>query len=447
MKVHARVLLISLALLAPLQGFAEEYALRTEDSTGRADLTLGETPKLVLRLAGAPAETLEGVEVVGGYLFTAKRADLQPRNSSGITGALSLGKVDVAEVLASSLKLREGPSTSGRQIDRVRRGEQVEVLEERDGWVRVRSKWSEGWIKARGERDYLERKRLERMEYVGGKRSVFIKRAGRGWRGNLKRDASTEGPLTLRKAIKEQRGRKRILLVPDERHGNDGVAFRGYAEQVARTYAGQGYQSAIADVDCWEDVVDELQAASGAPYARVVFIAHGGWDGPVIRGQMGAAQVSPTQSPAVFAKFIQALKAGTQRQGRVLASSCHAGGTARGEASSNDYRWVHDLAAQTGRQVAGPAGFTSTEYTLRHTLAALEGRGTVAQEVHVARGAKVRVVAPGRTLASAKTMTAEEFSASRPTGQVASQGAASAANNLAEGRDAEPLDQAGAPRQ
>ena len=47
---------------------------------------------------------------------------------------------------------------------------------------------------------------------------------------------------------------------------------------------------------------------------------------------------------------------------------------------NNPYVWTDDLAARTGRVVAGPAGLTSTEYTLRGVKAALEGEGTVIQE-------------------------------------------------------------------
>ena len=452
MKVRALALLLALALLSPTpEASAKELAARTRGATGTAELTLGATPKLVLRLPGAPPEALEGSEVFGGYLFTAKREDLQPRNSAGITGALNQGKIDVAEVLAGGLRMRVGPTTEDREVDRLRRGEQVEVLEERAGWLRVRGRWTEGWVKARGKRDYLERKRLQQRNFVEGKRSVFIARAGRGWRGAIKEGSASGEALTLRQVVSPQRGRKRILVVPDERNSSDGVAFRSYAEGIARTYGAQGYQTAIADVDCWEDVVDELQAASGAPYARVVFIAHGGWDGPIFRGLVGATQVSPTQSGGVFTQFVAALEVGTQRQARVLASSCHAGGSSLGEKFGGDYRWVHDLAARTGRQVAGPAGPTSTEFTLRHALAGLEGRGTAAQELHVARGTKIRVVLPGRSLASAKTMTASEFSASRPSvppsgvSSGPSREAEAAAERVAGGRDPEPEDQAGAP--
>lgn len=403
------LLALLLAQLQPARAqarAAQSYLARTESATGTAELSLGAEPTLSLRLGGQAPQALEGLEVVGGYLFGPKRADLEPRSSAGIAGALRAKRVDVAEISASGLKVRSEPSTSGDEIWRLRRGDQVEVLEERGDWLRV----PHGWIKSKGKRPYVTRKRLPRAsELAQGEGVVFLRRAGRGWRGLR----GGMRPISLRVASPQARPGKRILIVPDERSAEDGGGFRAYAEQVGRAYKGQGYQVVIADVDCWLDVVDELQAARGTPYARVVFIAHGGWDGPIFRGGMGQSQVSPTEDKETFAKLIAALRVGTQRHGRVLVSSCHAAGSANHEGSGG-YRWVHDLAARTGRQVAGPAGTTSTEWTLRHALAGLEGRGTARQELHVARGTKVRVVRPGGTLAGARTMTAAEFKASRP---------------------------------
>ncbi len=47
------------------------------------------------------------------------------------------------------VNVRKGPSTAAERVGRISRGAEVETLEERRGWVRIRSGQVEGWVTAR----------------------------------------------------------------------------------------------------------------------------------------------------------------------------------------------------------------------------------------------------------------------------------------------------------
>jgi hypothetical protein len=64
--------------------------------------------------------------------------------------------------------------------------------------------------------------------------------------------------------------------------------------------------------------------------------------------------------------------------------------------------WAVDLARRSDRVVTGPAGSTSTEWSLRQVKAVLEGRGTVKQETIVGSSEGYRIVWPGRGLSAAR---------------------------------------------
>lgn len=221
---------------------------------------------------------------------------------------------------------------------------------------------------------------------------------------------------SLRAVIKEGDavvGRERLtrvraaLLVHastyDETHVS---AFRGYATRIARLYRDRGYVTGETMLGTSVDVVVErlLKAeADGQPFDRVVFIGHGGWDGPVLGkySEEGTHQASSHYNPEVFAKLVDAVKRGTTPAARIFSSSCHAGGSNVYEraAGRNEYVWTDDLAVRTGRIVAGPAGYTSTEYTQQHVLAVLEGEGRTVQEVRWASGTGSRTIKSKSTLA------------------------------------------------
>ena len=68
------------------------------------------------------------------------------------TPATQTSAVDVRNITAASVNVRGGPSTSFEVVDRLSRGEQVEVVEISDnGWARVRIQGDgvEGWMSAK----------------------------------------------------------------------------------------------------------------------------------------------------------------------------------------------------------------------------------------------------------------------------------------------------------
>lgn len=181
----------------------------------------------------------------------------------------------------------------------------------------------------------------------------------------------------------------------------EGAPFTGYARDVARFYAGRGVASEIVDADM-SRAIQRLQLAgrSGGRFERVVFISHGGWDGPMIGPQ-------PEQGSALFKQLAEALQAGTTSNAQVFVSACHAAGSNVYELADGRRkdRWSVGLARAARRTVAGPAGRTSTEYTVRHVQAVLEGSGTTAQEVWVASAAGIKQIKAGGTLAGARAVS------------------------------------------
>lgn len=190
----------------------------------------------------------------------------------------------------------------------------------------------------------------------------------------------------------------------DQTHVN---AFRGYATNLARMYRNRGYVTAETMLGTSIEVVVErlLRAeAEGQPFERLVFIGHGGWDGPVLGkySEDGHHQASSHYNPQAFAALVDAIKRGTTPAARIFSSSCHAGGSNVYElaAGRSEYVWTDDLAVRTGRIVAGPAGYTSTEYTQQHVLAVLEGEGVTVQEVRWASGTASRRIKARSSLAA-----------------------------------------------
>lgn len=404
---------------------ADDWAMKLEERhgerkneirKGRADLELGAEPSLTLREDGTEAVTMPGIEVFGGYLFAESReaiAAIMPQSGGMIAAISSVKQIQQATTVVPGLRVRSEPTTEGSQIvTNLRGGQRVEVLEVRDGWARVKVDYSkEGWAKISGSRTYLKLTNVPKLTSIQGARSIFLSKRGPGWQGQVKDGASWRGDIVLRDNTHATPTAKRVLVIADRRHNGDGGAFNVYAKRIKNTYGEQGYQTVIADVDSFEDVIDELNAARQAPYSRMMFISHGGWDGPVLHSHVGTRQVSGKYNEELYAEFVAAVKAGMTRDGKILNSSCHAAGTARDEEVSygSPYNWVHDLSHRTGLQVAGPAGKTSTEWTLQHALAALEGRGVTTQEVHVARGDQLRILWPGMNLRSARTIPLPEI--------------------------------------
>jgi SH3 domain-containing protein len=420
-----RLSLLALLMTCAAPAMADDWALKIEERhgdrkneirKGRADLRIEGEPNLTLKEDGAEAVAMPGIEVFGGYLFAESReaiAAIMPKSGGMIAAIKSVSEIQQATTVVPGLRVRSLPTTEGSQIvANLRGGQRVEVLEVKDGWAKVKVDYSkEGWAKISGSRTYLELSTVPKLTSIQGARSIFLSKRGPGWQGQVKEGASWQGDIVLRNNTHAAPTTKRVLVIADRRHSGDGGAFNVYAKRIRKTYGEQGYQTVIADVDSFEDVIDELKAATSAPYSRMMIIGHGGWDGPVLHSHVGTRQVSGKYNEELYAEFVEAVKAGMTRDGKILNSSCHAAGTARDEKVSygSPYNWVHDLAHRTGLQVAGPAGKTSTEWTLQHALAALEGRGVTTQEVHVARGDKLRILWPGMNLRSATTIDLPEI--------------------------------------
>ncbi|MBX3470902.1 MAG: hypothetical protein KF878_28885 [Planctomycetes bacterium] len=197
------------------------------------------------------------------------------------------------------------------------------------------------------------------------------------------------------------------LLVHAQTYDSSHVnAFRAYATTIARRYKSAGYVTAETLLGTSVEVVVErlLRAeAEGHPFERLVFIGHGGWDGPVLGtySDPGHRQASGVYNQEMFGTLVDAIRRGTTPAARIFASACHAGGSnvyERARPHDNKYVWTDDLAVRTGRIAAGPAGYTSTEYTERHVWAVLEGEGTTVQEVRWASATNARTIRPKGTL-------------------------------------------------
>lgn len=224
--------------------------------------------------------------------------------------------------------------------------------------------------------------------------------------GGLRATTRDEGGATTQERLARFRA---ALLVHAETYDRTHVnAFKAYAVDLKNLYSQRGYQRCdLVSGSDFQVVNDALLAAERErrPYERLIIIGHGGWDGPVLGAYREGAirQVSSHENPAGFATFVDAVRRGTTAGAKLFASACHAGGNNVYERADgrNPYVWVDDLAEKTGRTVAGPAGYTSTDYTRRHVLATLEGEGTTVQEVRWASPAGVRSIKPRGTLASA----------------------------------------------
>jgi hypothetical protein len=225
------------------------------------------------------------------------------------------------------------------------------------------------------------------------------------WRARVKANGATQFEERLVKMTG-----KRALMIPqkawDPTHVN---AFKAYATHVKRRYDAMGYdRTDILFGESWAVVFDALKLAETEhrPYTRVIFIGHGGWDGPIGLGP----QVSSESDPENFKVFLDAVRRGTTPDAKIFASTCHSGGSDKYEeanAWNNKYRWVDDVALQTGRTVAGPRGKTSTEYTEQHVFAVLEGEGVTRQAIRWASPEGVRNISAKGTLAAAPLLPVE----------------------------------------
>lgn len=227
-----------------------------------------------------------------------------------------------------------------------------------------------------------------------------------GFTGRLETRSGRAAAVVLTRA-------PRALLIPawSGEEGVDTRVFLGVAEQMAAFYRGRGYETEVLQGRSVEHLIAALgrQRRNGGRFARVVFIGHGGWDGPLLGtgedadGREVTMQASAQEGTHLWPALVTAIADATTPDARIYSSSCHAGGSDRYERREDwggiyDYVWVDDLARRAGRVVAGPSGRTSVEYTLRQVKAALEGEGTVAQETRWASPSGARRIGYHRAL-------------------------------------------------
>jgi len=353
-------------------------------------------PTLTLTRLGEEPEALRGARLEDDVL-------LFGAGPEGLAGALTPDAPGAtATVVVEAMNLREGPGTSYPDRALGRFGDRYEVLGSRDGWNEVRlpdgrALWGHGELLRRG-----------LVGFVPGERTLLLRERGDRLEGVIQEGGAVVGHLVLSDRNADLDA-KWALLVPTRRwsSGNgprEERAFRGYCRRLKAFYRARGIRSELQFGEGAESVIEMLEAApaQGRLYSRIVIIGHGGWDGPTMGVTNSPYQVSGRDSdPALFLRFIEAIRQGTSADAKLFSSSCHAGGSNVYELHDGrrKYNWTHDVAVRSGRTVAGPAGYTSTEWTYRHVLAALEGIGTTKQEVHVAGPEGLRVIRPSGSLA------------------------------------------------
>jgi hypothetical protein len=186
---------------------------------------------------------------------------------------------------------------------------------------------------------------------------------------------------------------------------DDAKFFEIVAMRIAAYYASCGYARRDRHLALsWDGVIATLLAAEaeGRPYDRVVFVGHGGWNGPILSSpnSTGPSQASGGSETELFKRFADALRRGTTPRARVYLSGCHAGGSNAAERTPGvpSYVYADDLARRARRLVAGPAGPTSTEDALAQIRAALERELPLVQETRVATAAGGKSYDAGETI-------------------------------------------------
>lgn len=168
-----------------------------------------------------------------------------------------------------------------------------------------------------------------------------------------------------------------------------------YAQQCSAYYKAKGYTITEMPGD-WTNVSAALAEAQveGHAYQRVVVVSHGGWDGPMMKGDF--IQISAGDSTGEeFGQFARAVRRGTTLDAKLMFSCCHSGGSNRFEDWRKDDHWTDDLARLSGRAAYGVDGSTSTEWSLNLAKFA-EGEGPARQESRVSGPGGGKTVMPNQ---------------------------------------------------
>lgn len=228
---------------------------------------------------------------------------------------------------------------------------------------------------------------------------------GAGYRGTLVRAGQAVAKLKIRRV-------DRAIAFHDTYEDGFGV----YARQVVRFYKAKGWAVREGAIETWDEVLDALREAEfeGFPYTRVVIVSHAGWDGPLLADPV---QISPWgEATDRWDEVLDAFRRGTAPNARMYFSGCHTGGSNRYE-GNDDRRWAVELGRATERFAAGPAGSTSTVWTLDQVKAVLEQDGKVRQEVWGASRDGVVQIGPKSALAAGKTTPWADYAAAPDTSE------------------------------
>lgn len=195
---------------------------------------------------------------------------------------------------------------------------------------------------------------------------------------------STKGGLKGTYTFKNKKtevkfARKKEVLVL---YGTYENGMKVFAVQCQAYYKAKGYNVTLLPGD-WGGAVNTLVGAQelGRPFARVIIVSHGGWDGPMFQNSLHT-QLSTQNYPDDYWNLARAVKYGTTLDAKLVFSSCHSGGANRYETWRKEYRYTDEIARDTGRTAYGLNGSTSTEWSLNLCKFA-EGEGPARQETRV----------------------------------------------------------------
>jgi hypothetical protein len=215
------------------------------------------------------------------------------------------------------------------------------------------------------------------------------------------------------------RRRGRALLIQTDGNVLDDLRLLYRSPAIEDEYRRRDYDVVKQSYTHWEPLIAYLRGAAEAPFARVLFLAHGGWDGPILGEPSDVHTMDVAQANAgtpKFEAFGSALAAATLPDARIYISACHGAGSdaaervGRVEHRNGDARsksWTSALHAACGRFVAGPAGSTAWHLTVQAARCALERDGPAPQELAVFDGGRGLAIRAGETFEQAQAVVLE----------------------------------------